>query len=58
MAQGQGIEHEPSFKWWIPHVLKKRDRIVAIVMQQKTRYQKWIHNWKKTVKLMLAMDTK
>jgi hypothetical protein len=21
----QGIDHEPAFNWWVPHVLKKRD---------------------------------
>jgi hypothetical protein len=30
-AVAQGIDHEPAFSWWVPHVLKKRDRIVSVV---------------------------
>jgi hypothetical protein len=26
-----GINHEPAFNWWVPHVLKKRDRIIPLV---------------------------
>ena len=28
-AVAQEIDHEPAFKWWFKHVLKKRDRIIA-----------------------------
>ena len=24
-----GIDHEPAFNWWVPHILKKRDRIIS-----------------------------
>ena len=27
----QGIDHEPAFCWWVPYILKKRDRIIAAV---------------------------
>ncbi len=27
-AVTQSIDHEPAFNWWVPHVLKKRDRII------------------------------
>jgi hypothetical protein len=29
-----GIDHEPAFNWWVPHVLKKMDRIVSLVRKQ------------------------
>jgi hypothetical protein len=25
------IESEPTFSWWVPHTLKKRDRIIGAV---------------------------
>ena len=30
-AVAQGIHDEPAFIWWVPFVLKKRDRIIAAV---------------------------
>ena len=30
-AMAQGIDHEPAFGWWVPYILKKRDRILAAV---------------------------
>jgi hypothetical protein len=30
-AVAMGIDHEPAFNWWVPHVLKKRDRIISAV---------------------------
>ena len=41
-AMTQGIEHEPAFAWWTPHVLKKRDRIIAAVNK---RYHKRTHKF-------------
>jgi hypothetical protein len=29
-AVTQGIDHEPAFNWWVPHVLKKRARIISL----------------------------
>ena len=26
-----GFHHEPAFKWWVSHVLKKRDRLISKV---------------------------
>jgi hypothetical protein len=27
-----GIDHEPAFNWWVPHILKKKtDHIISIV---------------------------
>jgi len=36
-AVAQGIDHEPAFGWWVPYVLKRRDRIIAAVNK---RYHK------------------
>ena len=30
-AVAQGINSEPAFAWWVPYVLRKRDRIIAAV---------------------------
>jgi len=30
-AVAQGIDNEPAFLWWVPHTLKKRNRIIAAV---------------------------
>jgi hypothetical protein len=29
-----GIDHEPAYNWWVPHILKKRDRIISLVRKQ------------------------
>jgi hypothetical protein len=33
-AVAQGIDHEPAFCWWVPHTLKKRNRIIATVSRR------------------------
>jgi hypothetical protein len=43
------IDKEPAFIWWVPHVLKKRDRIVAKV---KSKY------WQKTHKYGSVAEAK
>ncbi len=30
-AVTKGIDLEPAFNWWVPHVLKKCDRIISLV---------------------------
>ena len=30
-AVSQEIDHEAAFNWWVPHVLKKRERIISLV---------------------------
>ncbi len=35
-ATDNGLALKPAFRWWIPHVLKKRDRIIA-----KTKLSYW-----------------
>ena len=41
-AVTQGIDHEPTFSWWVPYILKKRDRIIAAVNK---RYHKRTHKF-------------
>ena len=30
-AISRGIDHEPTFCWWVRHMLKKQDRIINMV---------------------------
>jgi uridine kinase len=32
-AVGKDIQDKPAFLWWVPHVLKKRHRIISSVMK-------------------------
>jgi hypothetical protein len=61
-AVTQGIDHEPAFNWWVPHVLKKHDWIISLVHKRTTRYLKRTHKFgiedPKTVKEALALDRK
>jgi hypothetical protein len=61
-AVTQGIDHEPAFNWWVPHVLKKRDQIISLVRKWTTCYLKRTHKLgievSKTVKEALALDRK
>mmetsp|Transcript_44940 Transcript_44940/g.109124 ORF Transcript_44940/g.109124 Transcript_44940/m.109124 type:complete len:481 (-) Transcript_44940:1244-2686(-) len=41
-AVSRGIEDEPAFAWWVPYVLKKRDRIIS---KLRTRYHKTTHKF-------------
>jgi hypothetical protein len=41
-AVSQGIDHEPAFSWWVPYVLKKRERIISAV---NNRYHKRTHKF-------------
>ncbi len=40
-AVAQGIENEPGFNWWVPFVLKKRERIIKSVKDQDAKYLKY-----------------
>jgi len=33
-AVAMGIDHEPAFAWWVPHTLRKRNRIIAAVKKR------------------------
>jgi hypothetical protein len=61
-AVTQGIDHEPAFNWWVPHVLKKCDWIISLVCKWTTRYLKRTHKCgievPKTVKEALDLDRK
>ena len=39
------IDHEPTFNWWVKHVLKKRNGIIASIRKQETRYSKKSHKF-------------
>jgi hypothetical protein len=58
----QGIDHKPFFNWWVPHVLKKRDRIISLVCKWTTCYLKRTHKFgievPKPVKEALDLDRK
>ena len=61
-AVAQGIAHEPAYNWWVQHVMKKRDRIIALVKRRNARYLKRTHKWglelPKSVEEALAIDKK
>ena len=58
----QGIDHDPTFNWWVKHVLKKRERILASIRKQQATYLKKSHKFgielPKTVEQALALDAK
>jgi hypothetical protein len=55
-AATKNLHHEPAFAWWVPHVLKKRKRIISAMAK---RYHKRTHKfgiqvpntWDEAVKL-------
>ena len=51
-AVAQGIAHEPAFNWWVTHVLRKRDRIVAAVKKRNVLYLKKTHKFTELVSLL------
>ena len=61
-ALTKGLDHEPAFNWWLPHVLRKHDQIISLVHRRTTRYLKRTHKFgieiPKTVKEALALDRK
>ncbi len=40
-----GIDHEPAFNWWVPHVLKKCNQIISLVWKWITCYLKRTHKF-------------
>ena len=56
-AIDNGIDDEPAFSWWVPYVIKKKERILAAVNRQ---YHKTTHKFgfeiPKTVKHALEID--
>jgi hypothetical protein len=57
-----GINHEPAFDWWVPHVPRKRDHIISLVRKRNPRYLKQTHKFgielPKTIKEALELDKK
>ncbi len=55
-----GIDHEPAFNWWVPHVLRKRDHIISLVRKRNPCYLKRMHKFgivlPKTVNEALELD--
>ena len=43
-AIGNQIDKEPAFSWWVPHVVRKRERMISKLKRTKTKY------WHKTHK--------
>ena len=41
-AVANALEEEPAFKWWVPHTLKKRDRIISKI---KSKYWRTTHKF-------------
>ncbi len=56
------IYHEQAFNWWVPHVLRKRDRIISLVRKQNPchlqRTLLFGIEVPKTVKEVLELDRK
>ena len=44
-AATNDIDTEPAFKYWVPHILKKRDSIISLVKKRQTRYLKKTHKF-------------
>ena len=58
-AKSRDIADEPAFRWWVPYVLRKRDRIIAGVA---ARIKKTTHKYgievPKSIEHALAIDKK
>ena len=51
------LYHESAFHWWIPHTLKKRDRIVAAVKHRLVKKNfKYGHHGPNTVQEAYELD--
>ncbi len=59
-AVEMGVDHEPSFNWWVPHKLKICNAIIALVKQCSAKYLKSTHKFgiecPKTVEDALELD--
>ncbi len=44
-AVTMGIDHKPAFNWWVPHVLRKRDRIISAVAKRSACFLKLTHKF-------------
>ena len=61
-AATNDIDTEPTFNYWVPHTLKKRDTIIPLVKKRQTRYLKKTHkcgiDMPKIVKEAAELDAK
>ena len=61
-AVSQGIDGEPVFNWWVPHMIKKRAHIIYLVKNRSARYLKKTHKLgvevPKSAKHALEIDKK
>jgi len=58
-ATNNGLAEEPAFAWWIPHTVKKWDRIIKAMKKQYFRIQqKYGIEIPKSVQEAQALDTK
>jgi len=54
-----GLAEEPAFAWWVPHTVKKRDRIIKAMKKRYFRiHQKYGIEILKNVQAAQALDTK
>jgi len=44
-AVSHSIDKEPAFKWWVPYVLKKRERIISKITKGKGKYWSRTHKY-------------
>ncbi len=44
-AVSHSIDKEPAFKWWVPYVLKKRERIISKIIKGKGKYWSRTHKY-------------
>ena len=59
-AVTMGIDHEPAFNWWVPHVPRKRNQIISAVAKRSARFLKRTHKFgiekPQTIKEALELD--
>ena len=34
----KNLQYEPAFNWWVPHAIKKRERIITMVKNWSASY--------------------
>jgi hypothetical protein len=59
-AVTMGIDNGLAFNWWVPHVLRKRDQIISVVVKRSACYLERTHKFgieiPRTVKKTLELD--
>jgi len=58
-AKENGLDKEPAFAWWVPHTIKKKDRIVdAVKARVKVKTHKYGVQVPMTLQEAYELDTK